>query len=526
VVTPLGSNEVTMGEPAPVVGSNAAGLFIAAPVDVGVLTPAQSPQNYTIQAFDRALNGAGTITGQFTQVGQAANGALLFTDVTVEVVNAATLAPIVGATVIVHENIGGTVAFVAANVTAANGRVTLPASFAGETIVSVDARNQGFDPFTFDGVPTDHVSIPLRTSLLANGSVSGSVNTTDTNFAAYTKSVGDTRFPAIGETLLTAGSCSFSTQAQSLQCAFGPTAIRSREIGAASAIVVLEPPSPFLYSALTFLKAFQLALPVAPVEPGGTSQVVLATGTSLDSGTLDPEERPIDVAPLVLNTAAYPTLSGTPRVRVEATSPGIGRAVTVGRGIGFNDSLPANTYAIRAAFPGSCDGVQDVVTDLLGRFVTAGTIDADLLIRAEVVDTAGNRGGVRPRLSLASGTLVPPAPPTPDATPFVANPGPAADFRFADTLSFGEPGLHKAVFTDSTGAAWTVWRVDGSGAQAVMHLPRIAAGGTFPLAAGNWSVRVSSFSWPTLNTANFLWSDVEREFSHFAHAASLSTPAP
>jgi hypothetical protein len=293
---------------------------------------------------------------------------------------------------------------------------------------------------------------------------------------------------------------------------------------------VLEPPNPFLYSALTFLKAFQLNLPVAPVEPGQISQVTLATGTSLDSGTLDPEERPIDVSPLVLSTTAYPTLSGAPRVRVEATAPGIGRAVTVGRGIGFNDMLPANTYAIRAAFPGSCDGVQDVTSDKLGRFVTSGTIDADLLLRAEVVDTAGNRGGVRPRLSVASGTLTPPAPPTPDATPFVNN-GVAVNFRFNDTLldASGQPGIHRVVFTDGVGTTWTVWRLDqpdSAGPLEVVHLPKVGVGTTLPLAAGAWSIRVSSFSWPTFDPTLFLWSDVEREFGRFAHAAFVTATPP
>lgn len=532
VTTPLGDNEITPNEPAPVAGSNSAGLFVAAPVDLGVLTPAQSPLAYTVVAYDRALNSSGTITGQFTQIGQGANGASgTFANVTVEVFDAGTLAPIAGALVIVHEDVGGTVGFVAGNTTAADGRRTLPASLTGETIVTIDARAQGYDLFTFDGVATDHVSIPLVPTLQGGASLSGSINTSDTNFAIYSKSVADTRFAGIGETLLPVASCSFNTQAQSFVCSFSSTAIRARELGATSALVVLEPPNPFLYSALTYLKGFQLALPAAPVEPGQASQIVLATGTSLDSGTLDPEERPVDVTPLVFSTASYPTLSGTPRVRVEGISPGIGRAVTVGSGIAFNDSLPANTYAVRAAYPGACDGIQDVPSDQLGRLVAAGTIDADLLVRVEAVDASGNRGGARPRLSVAAGTIAPLAPPAPDATPFVANPGVAADFRFADTLTdaVGEPGLHRVVFTDGAGTTWTVWkrdRPDSAGSPARIHLPRVGAGSTFPLAAGTWSIRVSSFSWPGFDAANFLWSDVEREFAHFAHAALVTAAAP
>ncbi|MBL8858586.1 MAG: Ig-like domain-containing protein [Planctomycetes bacterium] len=533
VTTPLGDNEITMGEPASVAGSHSSGLFIAAPVKIGVLTPAQLPLNYSFTAYDRALNAFGPISGQFTQVGAASNGAGgLFTDVTVEVVNARTLSPIVGATVHVHENAAGSVSFVASGATLSNGRVTLPAGLFGDTIVTVDARSQGFDLFTFDGVPTDHVSIPLNPTALGGATLSGSVNTSDLNFSAYTKGVADTRFASPGETLLLTGACTLNTANQTLGCAYGPATIAARQIGAVSTVVVLDPPSPFLYSALTYLKGFQLQLPVPPVEPGATQTLALATGTSLDSGTLDPEERPIDVPPLVLSTVNYSTLSGAPRVRVEATAPGLGRAVTVGRGIGFNDSLPPDTYAVRAAYPGSCDGVMDVGTDKLGRFVTQGTIDADLLIRAEVTDAAGNRAGVRPRLSVASGTLTPPARPAPDATPFVVNVGGAAvDFRFTDVLldAAGQPGLHRVVFNDAAGLAWTVWKLDqpdAAGPLATVHLPRIGPGSTLPVAAGSLSFRVSSFSWAGFNAASFLWSDVEREFDRFAHAASASATPP
>lgn len=533
VTTTLGNNDITPGEPAPVVGAHSSGLFLAAPVRLGVFTPAQMPLMYTVTAYDRALNATSAVTGLYRQIGQAANGAAgPFAAVAVEVFDSTTFAPVVGATVHSHENLAGSVSFVSSSTTDVRGQATLTPALLGETIVTVDARNLGYDLFTFDGITTDHVSIPLHPSALVASNAAGNVATTDTNFAAYQKAVADTRFPTPGETQLLSGTCSLSTSTQTLQCAFGPTSIRALEIGAQSAVVVLDPPSPFAYSALTYLKAFQLSLPLPPVDPGATQSNTLSTGTSLDASTLDAEERPIDVSPSVLSTVNYPTLSGAPRVRVEATSPGIPHDVTVGRGIAFNDSLPADTFAVRAAYPGSCDGVADVMSDKLGRFVTNGTIDDDLLLRIECVDTSGNRGGVRPRFSVASATLTPPAPPAPIASPFAVNlSGQSLDFTFADVIpdSAAEQGIYKVSLTDSTGLEWTIWRLDAAdaaGPNAIANLPFVGVGSTLPLAAGALSIRVSAYAWPTFDSANFMWTDVEREFDLFAHTAISSATPP
>jgi hypothetical protein len=532
VETASGNNEVTMGELPAVTGATSGGLFVAAPVRVGVLPSTAPTLSYTLTIYDSALNTATPVTGVFTQVGQASNGprAGLFSNITVDVFNATTLAPVAGATVYVHENLLGSTVLVDSDSTDVDGRATLDPALLGESIVTVDATSLGFELFTFDGIPTSNVSIPLRPNTLAGATVSGSISTSDLNVGVYSKGVSDTRFNTPGETVLLAGSCSFSTQAQALLCNFPSTAIRAREIGAQSAVVVLEPTSPFLYSPLTFLKAFSLTLPMAPADPGTTQTNVLALGTSLDAGTLDPEERPIDVQPSVLSTVNWPALSGDPRVRVEATSPGMPHDLTVGRGIAFDDGLPPNTWAIRAAYPGSVDGIADVATDELGRFVKSQTVDPDLLLRVEVVDAAGNRGGVRPRLSVAALSLTPPPPPAPGPAPFTPNTD-TLDFAFADVIpdAASEMGIYKVRLTDGAGFSWTVWRLDGrdsAGPDAVVHLPLIGPGGTLPLAAGDLSARISAFAWPTFDPLMFSWTDVEREFDLFAHTAPTTVTPP
>lgn len=529
VTTALGDNTITLGELPPVTGSHSSGLFVTAPVRPltgGVLDATNTPLAYTIEIYDRALNKSGVTSGQFTQVGQASSGAVgPFTNVSIEVVDAVTLAPVVGASVSVHENFRGTVSGVDSGLTDSTGHVTLSPALLGETIVTVDAL--GYDLFTFDGLPTDHVSIPLSPTNSSLAAAAGALTTTDPNVSLYTRSIADSRVPSPGETLATIGTCNFSSSSQSFQCAFGPVAITSRQIGAESAIVVVPPANPFLYSPLTFLKAYVLQLPLPAVAPGATQTNALAITQLLDAGTLDPEERPIDVPPHVLSTVNYPMIAGDPRVRVEGNSPGLKGTVSVGEGIAFDDALPPNTFAVRAAYPGSVDGIQDVGSDALGRFVKSGTIEPDLLLRAEVVDSAGNRGGARPRLSLATTTMLPPAPPALDTVPLAQNGGGVAlDLAFADVIadSTSEQGIYRATVTDSSGRSWTIWGLDqpdASGPLGVLHLPKVGAGGTVPLATGTWSVRMSAFAWTTFDATSFLWSDIEREYDLFSHATAV-----
>jgi hypothetical protein len=542
VATTLGDNSTTPGVAPPVVGADASGLFVAAPVRAGVLAEADDPLDYTLVIYDRALNSI-TVRSDaldpsdgFRQLGASGPGnALPGGSVSVEVYDATSFAPVVGANVYVHENVAGVVTAVTtvAMTTDAAGRVLVPASAAGETIVTVE--KPGYDLFTFDGVPTDRLGIPLSPTGLALASATGtlgpadSATTTQLNF--YTRSVADSRHPEIGDTLFPVALCSFDPAQSRFECPFGPLPIRPSRIGAQSAVTVLVPSSPFLYSALTFLKTAELSLPILPVAAAATGDTRLPITALLDAGTLNPEERPIDVPPHMLSTAAWPGLPSDPIVTVEATAPGLPGTVTIGQGVAFNDALPPDTWAVRAAYPGAADGIQDVPGDQLGRLVTQGTIDADLLVRVEVVDVDGNRGGSRPRLSLTTLSLSPPAPPLLSANPATPNPGGESfDLTFADVLpdaaSPPGKGLYRIVLTDGA-RSWTLFRPDppdASGPDVVLHVPDL--GGVFPLAAGSLDGRISAWSWPGLDLSRFLWSDIEREHDLFAHSKIQSFTPP
>ncbi len=295
---------------------------------------------------------------------------------------------------------------------------------------------------------------------------------------------------------------------------------------------MLVPPNVFSYSALTFLKAAALTVPVPFAQPGGTTLSSLPIPFLLDAGTLDPEERPIDVPQHVLSTAAWPILAGNPVITVEATCPGIAGTVAVGQGAAFDDGQPLDTWLVRAAFPGSADPTVDFPGDLLGSLITQGTINPDLFIGVEVADLLGNRGGTRPRFSATTLALAPPPPPVLPPNPIAPDPGNQGFVLsfpdvMPDAVSPAGRGLYRVVLADAGGRTWTVFLPDprnGSGPNVVVYLPKLA--GVFPLASGPIGARVSAWSWPTFDLALFLWTDIEREHDLFVHSTVQTFTLP
>ncbi len=189
VTTPLGNNEITPGQIPPVVGSSDSGLFVAAPVRLGLLSDAQEQLDFTLTVYDRALNSAavqssvGDLTDGFRQLGASGPGAALpGGNVTVEVYDNATLSPIPGATVYVHQVLAGAITPVASAPTGATGTALVSAAPAGLTIVTVDKT--GYDLFSFQGVPTARVSVPLTASTLLPGTALGAFGPIDQATAA------------------------------------------------------------------------------------------------------------------------------------------------------------------------------------------------------------------------------------------------------------------------------------------------------------------------------------------------------
>ncbi|MBK7641648.1 MAG: Ig-like domain-containing protein [Planctomycetes bacterium] len=533
VETALGDNTGGGASAPTVAGANGSGLFVARPVPLGIVDPAQLPLSFDLTLYDRALNRAGPLTSSFQQTGTVGPGNTSYTEIAVRVFDANTRAPLAGAQVHTHEwdPLLLNVFSVADLATDANGFVLMPASrFGGRNILTVDAA--GYELFTFDGVTVDRVDVPLHPLLDAGATVEGTVSATAPEIALYTNLVADSRLDHPGQSFEPVGTCSFTGSGQLLDCPYDPYPILPHVIGAQSAFAIFPPPSVLLYTAAGFLKAATLELPVSPASSGAAVVNDQSHRMLLDDPSLDPELAAIDAPPVLLTSSAYPSLAADPVVSVEALSPGMPGSVVVGVGKAFTDALPPGSFAVRAAYPGSVDGIQDSPTDLLGDYVVGGTIEADLRLHMQVEDSDGNLGGVRPRLSSGPVAEDPPAAADLGVIPIELDGlGLADTLWFTDVLpdSVGQPGLYKVVLTDVAGGRWVIWTTDPpdvDGPEVPVRLPLIGSGLGFPLAAGDLDCRISLYAWPALDTANFLWSDVEREYALFSRSKPLVVTPP
>lgn len=532
VTCTLGNNGVLT----PVVGSTNSGLFVAAPVALGSLSVAQMPLPFTAVLYDKALNASATaIQANFTQLGSVGNGnPLPGPTVSVEVFDAATSAPIANALVLVHEEVGGNLLDLDSDVTDAQGQAALTASVAGETFVTVEAA--GYDLFTFEDVPTSFLSIPLSRSAQAPATVAGVVSSTQQGFSSFERLVVDSRRLAQFEPTIQVQGCTTNPITQSSDCTFGPSPIRAGTIGVTSMFAIETPPSELAYNVLSFLRAFQIAIPVAPVGAGTVSTVQLTQNTLLSDAGLDVEERGVDgPAPTLdlgsTNGLVLAQLDGDPRVLVDAELRGMPAAATVGMGVAFAGG--GNTWQVRCAYPGAVDGIQDTPQDLLGKFVQDGVIDADLRLFCEVRDDLGARAGRRVRFSQLGGTL------RPISAPSILAPAPGSNvggagfdwvFTNAITNANGTPGLYRATLvTSSGGRRWTLWRADlndASGASRTIRVPDLAGLGGGGLANGTLTGIVEAFGWAGFTANDFHWSDVEREFDGISASAPSAFVQP
>ncbi len=526
----LGDNLGGSLAPPSVAGSNPSGLFICKPVALGLIDPADLPLDFELTIYDRALNKAGPLASSYRQVGAVGPGSTSFTQIAVRVFDANTLAPIFHAQVYTHEwDFGGTTA-VAQLETDANGAVLIPASSTGlRNILSVQVA--GYELFTFDGVTVDRVDVPLHPLLDAGATVEGDVSASAPQIGLYTNLVADSRLDDPGRILEPVAACNFDAGAQVFACPYGPYPILSRRVGAQSAFAIVPLPSIFLYTPAAFLKAATFELPVPAAAPGAALVNNQAHRHLLDEPGLDPEDAAIDAPPQLLTTSAYPLLAGAPVVSIEATSPGMPGTVVVGVGKAFTDALPPGSFGVRAAYPGSVDGIQDTPDDRLGNYVLNGTLDPDLLLRMQVEDTAGNIGGVRPRFSTNPVAEDPPAAPGLGAIPIETDPFLVADeLNFTDVLpdAAGQAGLYRVVLTDIDGGRWVVWTRDPPdvrGPEVQVRLPFLDGLG-LPLAPGDLDCRIQLFAWPTLDPSGFLWTDVEREYDLFSRSSMLTVTPP
>jgi hypothetical protein len=528
----LGDNGPDPMDPPPVAGSDPFGLFIARPVTVadGVIPPASLPVSFTVTIFDRALNPAPLPTvALYNQLGVSGPDPIAASQVTVVLFDASTKAFVSGGRVFTHADDGVGTVLLDEQLAAADGSALLDATLmpGEELIVTVDAA--GYDLFTFHGAVADRIGIPLELTSLADGRVNGNV-TSPSSLAATTRNVSDSRFPESSARLAGVAGCSFSSQSQLFECPFGPEFVAARDVGAQSALATTLPANEAQYSAFTFMIGFELLLPALPADPGVTESTTIDFPFLMNDLGLDFEETAIDVSVHTLDTSNQPGGAGVPAITLEALAPGVPGAVSVGAGVAFPE-VAAEMWRVRSAYPGAVDPFLSGGGDLLGRYVESGAIEADIFLRAEQTDGAGNRGIARPRLSVTPGSLVPPAAavltaPAPGGNSLAAT----YDIVFTDILADGAggaEGLYRVRLVGANGRAWTLYRTDPPDPAATVRVkvPDLTPMGT-ALPDGTIRCTLSAYAWPGLDLTRFLWTDLEREPTRASHSIEFTYSQP
>ncbi|MEZ6015281.1 MAG: Ig-like domain-containing protein [Planctomycetota bacterium] len=512
VGTSLGDNFTGVSDRPRTAFYSSDGAFIAAPIDgvADVLDPAGAAVTYTVEVFDRALNpGQQAAVGVFSQIGAVGPGtALPGSSVDVRVFDADTGDVLSGALVMSHEEVGGALTSLGSGVSTQAGRATVPGAVAGETVVTVQLS--GFDSFTFHGVPTSRLDVPLIRAATSLATVSGVVRSSFTaDFSNTTNWLGDNRFAQPGTPLGTLLGCSLTSNLDR-ECSFGPLGVRAQRLGFTTFFATDPSVSAVQFNPSVFLRGYAERFASKAL---GYAENALDQNLTVDAA--ETMER-IDTHLLDIGGAThFSTLAGAPVVTVEGFAYGLEGAPTLGMGVTFASGQ--TQWAVLGARPLAA-------TDT-GRLVTARAIEPDSYLRAELIDIDGNRIGARPRFSGSSGMLAPL-----DVPSFLV-PGPAGstggnayNIEVADVIAdtLAQDGLYRVTVTDVAGHRWHLWRLDQPGSGTIrLSLPPVTPLGGTPLTDGGQTARVSVWAWPGLDRSAFLWSDIERRNEGFGHTFAV-----
>ena len=530
-------------------------FFIAAPVTIGRLTPNTAAFNATVTVYDQALNASTTsLVVPFVQRGAVGSNPINPADMNpliVEVYNSETLLPVQAALVYSHAEVDdgfGNLTYPMLSAgglpTDVNGIVnTLPHHNAAQVSTLVTVVAAGFDVFTFHGLPTDRLSIPLSpvqqifaaetNSLLVDPSV---------DLSTFARRVGDTRridlvFPTEMSSSAPGGT-SFD---------FNTTLLRPFRYGAQTLTAGIIDANPLNASKDRLVKAFEIRVPV----DGQEQAVNFSAGAFSVSQLLDDAAAPIsNIAKAVADVGVTATgivgmdptnlvndadYARQPLVMVEATMAGIDRPLSVGMGTAYDVMADPMSWDLRSAYAGAVDPTTGSL---------ASVLDADLHLRVELREEDGTTmlplavSGMRPAIAQlgALDPLVMPDVPVvtsmaTDGTGVLVTPG--FNLTFDDAIDNGSGltldgrGLYRVVITELLmgvpGRRWELYKLDATGAASTsVHFPDLGPD-PVPLQTGGATsaVQVSSFAWeafPTFApTETLLWSDIGREVESYAH---------
>lgn len=539
VSTSMGDN----GLEAEVYGARDDGSFLTAPVaGIDVLAPGSQPLAFTLTLYDRALNASSVaIAGTYAQKGVVGPTAVApGGTVTVEVYDAVTKLPIVGADVFVHADDGATFPQVSQAATIGTGvaAVTLPG--AGGHILTVVA--DGYDLVSLMDVQATRVSLPLQPSPPALGAVAGVLGSA-TELAALTLDDLELRYadpravpyvtggsPAtIG--LLSGQACSSNPFGNSaVACPFGPAPIFAGRVGAVVALGgTFDLPSGS-FSANAALDVFALALPLGPVEANGAQAANFEVGL-LDEPGGDVLELPAELPQVVLDAAGIagvdlgsliddPGTAGEPLVTGETLIDGLPGSLPVAQGVSYDQG--GGVWNLRIAAPGA----------VLSGGSLDGVVDPDLYLHAAVQDISGARSARRVRASDVGGLATPNQLDLIDAPQITAPAGAAGGTGYDIVMDAvvadaeGLPGLFRVEVVDANGRALRIFGRDpADGAPVRAHVVDLAGAAT-GLASGTTFARAAVVAGPGLDFQDFLWSDLERVYELTATGPLVTYTVP
>ncbi len=564
----MGDNIATVGVVPEVLGSSGglvdvgmgpvlSSYFIAAPVSIGRLAPNAGAFNATVTVYDQALNAAATsLTVPFVQRGAVGANPINPADtnpLTVEVYNTETMLPIQSALVYSHAEVDDGFGNLTYPMLSAGGLATdvngivnmLPHHNATQVSTLVTVVAAGFDAFTFHGVPTDRLSVPLSPVQQIPATESNSVLVDPSvDLSTFARRVSDTRrldlvFPSEATSALPGGT----------QFSFNSTLLRPFRYGAQTFTAGIIDADPLNAGKDRLVKAFQFRIPVDGLEAvAGISMGAFTVTQLLDDVSAPASNVAKAVADVGVNATAIVGMDPQsllddsdygrqPLVAIEATMAGIDRPLTVGMGTAYDVMGDPQSWDLRSAYAGAADPTTGSLSSVL---------DADLHLRVELREEDGTTmlplaaSGMRPALTQLA-TLDPLVMPNIPEVTSIATDGtgvlvsPGFDLVFRDEidnssgLTLDGRGLYRVVLTEllmgTPGRRWELYKLDEVGAtSASVHFPDLGAD-PVPLQTGTATsaVQISSFAWeafPTFAPTEILmWSDIGREVESYAHTA-------
>lgn len=447
------------------------GRFVMKPLFLGRL---QAPRNYVLTLTDLAGNLAtsaanGRIVQRGLQTGSFAG------DLTVEVVDDATLLPIANAIVLVDPatpTVPASGQLTAA--TASNGRATFSGLVAAPHTITV--VRAGFHVHTLLASGAGFVSIELRPTANATSTFAGTALFTPT--PSTTVMVGtsgfddplqmDVRTTSAAPTTIPSAAIlpNRPTVVTAFGGAFEPTAVPTFSL---QGVQMLGP---------------TLTTPAPPLQAGAggaptTAALTLIPAAGSLAGLLGTYEVDFGLA-TGLDTS---NLVGAPTVRVLAQMDGFSRQVLTG--VGFATATMGAAFRINAnfSFPAFV-GLMPFIPNQAG------------LIAVTARDQAGRVSRHRAGLLAVTGTVLNPTP-VPIAIPTITTPsGPSTGspaVTFEDVLDgVTSLALYDVTAVDGAGRRWNVLLadIDVAGGTKTVQFPDPTAAGLPALATGTWTVTV------------------------------------